>query len=91
MKTDPSLASTWIYLLRSRSGMWVDEFGYSCGAGTWMRAKHFSNIGDARRAIEDPSWHNDPAGVARCKPVKLRIHIEIELPKEKSNAQQEQG
>ena len=77
MKNDPNLASTWIYLLWHPIGMWVDNFGYSAGAGTWMRAKHFSNVGDARRAIEDPSWHNEPAGVARCKPVKLHIHVEI--------------
>lgn len=83
-RRDVNLASTWIYLLQTSGGMWVDKFGYSCGAGTWMTARHFMNLGAAREAIADPNWHNDPDGVARCKPVKLRIHVEIETAKEAS-------
>lgn len=72
---DPNYEDTWIILLQCGSGMWVADYGYTGGKGTWLKAKHFMNVSDARAAIADPSWHNDPAGVARAKPVRLNLSV----------------
>lgn len=71
---DPNFEDDWVVLLKL-DGMWVADYGYTGGKGTWLKAKHFMNVQDARAAIANPSWHNDPAGVKRAKPVRLIISV----------------
>lgn len=74
MPKDPDFEDDWIVLLRAGNA-WVADYGYTCGKGTWLRAKHFMNVQDARAAIANPGWHNDPAGVRRAKPVRLVLSV----------------
>lgn len=63
----------WFYVLML-DGMYVSEFGYS---SAWRSARQFTNVQDARAKIADPSWHNDPDGVRRAKPVRLNLRVQI--------------
>ena len=64
----------YIYVLRL-DDFWIMESGYISGAGTWMQARQFQNYPQAKAALADPSWHNDPQGVSRAKVVRLTISI----------------
>lgn len=72
-QTVPDTNAEWFYVLML-DGMYVHEFGYS---SAWRSARHFMNVQDARAALANPSWHNDPDGVRRAKPVKLKLCIQI--------------
>lgn len=71
---DPNWETDWIVVLMVDSSF-VCDFGYASGKGTWLQARHFMNVQAARAAINDPSWHNDPEGIARAKPVRLFISV----------------
>jgi hypothetical protein len=72
-QTVPDRNAEWFYVLML-DGMYVSQFGYS---SAWRSAREFMNVQDARAKITDPSWHNDPDGVRRAKPVKLNLCVQI--------------
>jgi hypothetical protein len=64
----------WVYLIECPVG-WACDFGYVSGTGTWLQARRFNCYADAKQALENPSWHNDPDGVRRGRVVRLRVTI----------------
>jgi hypothetical protein len=62
--TAPEQNTQWFYVLMV-DNMYVQKYGLASGPGTWLAARRFSSIQDARAAIASPGWHNDPSGVIR--------------------------
>lgn len=72
---DANWEPDWFFVLML-DGAFVAQTGFIAGKGTYLHAKRFMNIGDARVAQAAPGWHNDPADVQRARPVKLRLRVE---------------
>ncbi len=78
--TDPNFHDIrFRYLLLVDNLLWVNKVGFSAGCGTWMNAKHFTNLSEARHARDNPEWHNDPDAVRKAEIVRLLISVTPEL------------